>query len=252
MSNIKRSLKEKAEFIKEKLKDAETFTVSDVSALIEEKKQTTYWTLWKLCQSGYISRIGKGLYAFHKKEERIDPIISDPGKKVRDILNESGYDFFISGLDVLSVFMEHVPEAYPVLFFVERNGLNDIIELLQSKDIDVIDMKNYPTISRVYSIKHPVLLNPTNEFQYTKDGIATFEKAFVDIFYEVSRRKYPLSLQELVRIYLNMKRRISLNTNRMIKIASRRSIQADIRYIVENPNISKDARRFVNYLENRE
>lgn len=252
MSNIKRSFKEKAEFIKEKFKDAETFTVSDVSSIIKEKKQTTYWTLWKLCESGYISRIGKGLYTFYKKEEKIEPIISELGKKVRDILNESGYDFFISGLDVLSVFMEHVPEAYPVLFVVERNGLNDIIESLQSKDIDVIDIKNFPAINRIYRINHLVLLNPTNEFQYAKDGIASFEKAFVDIFYEVSRRKYPLSLQELVRIYLNMKRRISLNTKRMIKIASRRSIQADIRYIVENNNISMEAHRFVNYMENRE
>ena len=45
---------------------------------------------------------------------------------------------------------------------------------------------------------------------------------------------YPLSIQELVRIYLNMRRRMSLNTNRMVKIASRRNIQQDIRHIVEH------------------
>ena len=249
MSNRKRSLKEKAELIKKKLKDIETFTISDVSAFIDEKKQTTYWTLWKLCELGYISRIGKGLYTFQKKDEKIDPIISFLGQKVMGILNEIGYNFFISGLDVLSVFMEHIPEAYPVLFFVERDGFNDTFESLQSSDITVIDMKNYPTVSRIHTFKDPVLLNPTNEFHYTKDGRASFEKAFVDMFYEVTRRNYPLSLQELGRIYLNMKRRISLDTGRMIKIGSRRSIQKDIRYIVESPNISKKAYDFVNYLK---
>jgi hypothetical protein len=246
---MKRNINEKAEILKIRLKDADTFTVSDAASILDEEKKTIYWTLWKLCELGYFSRIGKGLYAFSEKNEKVEPILSILGQKVRGILDESGYKFFISGLDVLSVFMEHIPESYPVLFFVERNGFNDILELLQDNGIDVIDMKNYPTISRIYEIKHPVLLNPTNEFQYAEDSIASFEKAFVDTFYEVTRRKFPLPLQELARIFLNMKRRISLNTSRMIKIASRRSIQKDIRYIVENENISKAAYNFVEYLD---
>jgi len=95
------------------------------------------------------------------------------------------------------------------------------------------------------------LLIPTQEFTYAANGLATVEKAFVDLYYEVSRRDYPLSIQELVRIYLNMRRRMSLNTNRMVKIASRRNIQQDIRYIVEHDAITDAAMEFVNNLRKR-
>ncbi|MEA2014963.1 MAG: hypothetical protein U9N38_06650, partial [Thermodesulfobacteriota bacterium] len=87
---------------------------------------------------------------------------------------------------------------------------------------------------------------------YSENGLASFEKAFVDLYYEVTRRKYPLSVQELVRIYINMKRRTSLNTNRLVKAASRRNIHYDIRYIVEHGAITEHAREFVKILKNRE
>jgi len=46
-----------------------------------------------------------------------------------------------------------------------------------------------------------------------------------------------------------MRRRMSLNTNRMVKIASRRNIQQDIRYIVEHDAITDAAMEFVNITE---
>jgi hypothetical protein len=150
--------------------------------------------------------------------------------------------------------MDHVPETYPVLLFVEKYSTDEIIDILSKNRIDAlshIKMKDYTAIRRMSSVAELVLLIPTQEFSYAKNGLASFEKAFVDIYYEVSRRDYPLPIQELVRIYLNMKRRISLNTNRMVKIASRRNIQQDIRYIVEHDAITDAAIEFVSNLRKR-
>ncbi len=44
---------------------------------------------------------------------------------------------------------------------------------------------------------------------------------------------------------------MSLNTNRMVKIASRRNIQQDIRYIVEHDAITDAAMEFVDNLRKR-
>jgi hypothetical protein len=101
------------------------------------------------------------------------------------------------------------------------------------------------------SVGELALLIPTQEFAYAANGLASVEKAFVDLYYEVSRRNYPLSIQELVRIYLNMRRRMFLNTNRMVKIASRRNIQQDIRYIVAHDAITDAAMEFVDHLRKR-
>lgn len=49
-----------------------------------------------------------------------------------------------------------------------------------------------------------------------------------------------------------MKRRINLDPKRLIKIASRRSIDYDIRYIVDHEKIQSHAYDFVKLLEERE
>jgi hypothetical protein len=249
----KLKLDDKAKLLLEHLQDKPVFTILDAASVLEEKKSTLYWTLYNLAHNGYIYRTGQGLYSFQNRErESIRPILSRLATRILDVLNETGYDFFISGLDILSVFMVHVPETYPVLMFVDKYGTDEITEILLKNKIDAVtfnDKKAYTAIGRMSSISEFALMIPTKEFSYATNGLASFEKAFVDLYYEVSRRNYPLAIQELVRIYLNMRRRMSLNTNRMVKIASRRNIHQDVRYIVEHDVITDAAIKFVNHLE---
>lgn len=251
----KLTLEDKAALLRERFRDKPDFTISDAASILQEKQSALYWTLHKLAHTGYISRTGQGLYSFQNREaEAIQPILSRLAVRILDVLGESGHDFFISGLDILTVFMDHVPETYPVLLFVGKTDAEDVADILsrnKSDGVTYANIQDYSTIRRMSSVGELALLIPTQEFTYAANGLATFEKAFVDLYYEVSRRDYPLSLQELVRIYLNMRRRMSLNTNRMVKIASRRNIQQDIRYIVEHDAVTDAAREFVNNLRKR-
>ena len=251
----KPKLEDKAALLRERFQDKPDFTISDAASVLQEKQSTLYWTLHKLTQNGYISRTGQGLYSFQNRgTESIQPILSTLASRMLNVLGETGHDFFISGLDILTVFMDHIPESYPVLLFAGKSDADEVADILSKNKIDVVpytNIKDYSAIRRMSSVGELALLNPTQEFAYAANGLATFEKAFVDLYYEVSRRDYPLSIQELVRIYLNMRRRMSLNTNRMVKIASRRNIQQDIRYIVEHDAITDAAVEFVNNLRKR-
>lgn len=249
------SLEKKVELIRKNLSKKDSFTISDIEPILDEKKSTLYWTVWNLSRKGYIHKIGKGLYSLQKKELRLQPIVSPLAKKALHPLRESGYQFFISGLDILSIFMEHVPESYPVMLFVNKESIEDVQRMLSRNNIDSVvstEVKNYQAIKQLSSVSEVVLIYHTNEFGYSENGIASFEKAFVDLYYEVTRRGYSLSIQELVRIYKNMRRRISLDTQRLIKIASRRHIHYDIRYIVESNLISEEAHVFANMLKKQE
>jgi len=251
MKEKKRSLAKKLELIKKKLSDRESFSVADIESILAVKRSTVYWILWDLTRKGYLNKIGKGLYSLQKKEPNIKPVLSSLATRILRIMQETGYQFFISGLDILSVFMEHIPESYPVLLFVNRYSVEEVHDLLSRKQYDTImlaDIKNYQPIRKISSVKELVLLYQSNDFRYSYKGLASFEKAFVDIYYEVTRRNYPLSLQELARIYINMKRRISLDTSRLIRIASRRNIHYDIRYIVERNLISEKAHELADML----
>ena len=242
MEGKKTFLERKAGILKRKLGNSESFTVSNAEEVLRGKKSTLYWILWSLAEKGYIQRIGKGLYSFYKKDRKIHPILSRLAERTWSILSEAGYEFFISGLDILSVFMEHIPETFPVLLFVGQHSKDEIVEELSKNNLNIASDANFSLITRHFSsAKEFVLLYPTVEFTYSENGLASFEKAFVDIYYEVTRNKYPLSIQELARIYINMKRRIPLDTKRLTKIASRRNIHQDIRYIVESRFITEGA-----------
>ena len=94
-----------------------------------------------------------------------------------------------------------------------------------------------------------VIIYPTDNFEYAADGLATIEKAFIDTYYAVTRNAYPLALQELVRIYENLVRLGNVDQKRLVTVAGRRSIQYDIRYIVESKYITEGALRFVELMK---
>ncbi len=257
LTKIQANLKsaDKAALLREHFGEQPSFSINDAASVLQEKQSSLYWTLHKLVNNGYISRTGHGLYSFqNRKVETIQSIPSRLAGAIIDVLRKTGHDFFISGLDILNVFMEHIPETYPVLLFVEKAAADEVVDILTRNKIDVITasgIKDYSTVRRMSSVGELALLIPTREFTYAADGLASFEKAFVDLYYEVSRRDYPLPIQELVRIYTNMRRRIPLNTNRLVKIASRRNIHQDIRYIVESEAITDTALEFVRILRKR-
>ena len=97
-----------------------------------------------------------------------------------------------------------------------------------------------------------VILYTTEDFQYSSEGLASIEKAFADLYFAITRNGYPLSLQELVRIYQNLSRLGNIDKKKLITVASRRNIQYDIRFIVENRFITDSAIEFGKILRREE
>jgi len=102
------------------------------------------------------------------------------------------------------------------------------------------------------SLGEIAILLKTKEFNYSYEGLAEPEKAFVDLYFEVTRASYPLSSGELGRIYLNMQMRGSINEKRLSKIAIRRNLHHDIRFILNYRKISEHAIKFTKILKNLE
>ena len=256
MAKFTRFLKDKLNTLITKLGKNDTFTVLDAVSALEIKETTVRWTLWNLVDLGKIIRLGHGVYSLKHQEKQIArPQLSPLSHKVKSILEESGILFFISGLDILVGYMIHVPEKYPVLAFIEQTSIEDAQELLMKQKIDSIispKINEFEKFRNLPSLGEIVILRKTKEFNYSYEGLAEPEKAFVDLYYEVTRASYPLSLGELGRIYLNMRRRGSLNEKRLSKIAIRRSLHHDIRFILNHKRISGHAFKFTKILKNLE
>ena len=152
-------------------------------------------------------------------------------------MDELGFYYYISGLDILAKYMLHIPEQYPVIAFIEKAAKEEIYNNLLAEGFEVIEpqytKKMYEDAMFSGSHNMQVILYTTEDFQYSSEGLASIEKAFADLYFAITRNGYPLSLQELVRIYQNLSRLGNIDKKKLITVASRRNIQYDIRFIVE-------------------
>ena len=240
--------------LQESLSEQQTFTMGDVEYIFQEySKATLYWFVSELVKLGYVKRLRRGTFAFNEWMGKKNISISLEAEKLSGILSETGFNYYISGLDILAKYMHHVPEQYPIMLFAEKVGKDEIKTVLKENGFLVFEPTELKTRyeDAVYAGRDEtqVVVYQTDNFEYENDGLATLEKAFVDTYFSVTRNDYPLALQELVRIYENMIRTGNIDLRKTITIASRRSIQYDIRYIVESRYITDEAQKFVEILK---
>ena len=226
----------KFDMLYESLHEKGIFSVADAISVWDDKSSTTYWNLAKLTDEGKIKRIQKGTYAFLSTETKHMPMPTESAERIQYKLNESGYSFYVSGLDVLLRFMQHIPDQYPVIVFVEQSAIDEIAYTLQRIGMTVMTGNEYLTAQSFIErneMTDLVLLYSTRNFTYAVDGYATNEKAFVDLYFEVTRRSYSLPLQELARVFTSMMEQGALQRGKLLQAAHERSIRSELALIYD-------------------
>ena len=247
------SLEDKFTEIKKSIGQEPLFTMQDIQEIFPDKqKSSLYWDVSKLVEAGYLVRIRNGVYKLKDSKINNAIILSDAAKEIRNTLQETGFDFYISGIDILSKFLHHIPEKYPIIVYASKTAMEEIKTALDSKKYFVT--QSYSSINRLEldnfaNSRQHVLLIPTESFFFSQNNLATPEKAFLDLFYEITRDEYPLALQELVRMYQNLIRNGALDQKKLVKAAYIRNMEHDVRYIVENKYISDGAIRFASMIK---
>ena len=251
------SLVEKYEAIKGEFQEQPIIYTEDVVKLFSKlKRNTVNWTLTKLVEAGYLRRVHKGAYSINEWRGKNRVSLSESAEKVKSILDETGFEYYISGIDIILRYMHHVPEQYPVILFVEKNAKDSIRSELRQQGIRIIEptelRKAYEDLVFSGDDSVSAVMYVTDNFEMSDDGIATPEKAFLDLYYAISRNGYPVSLQELARIYQNMIRLGTLDKKKLLAAAVKRNLKYDIRFIVESKYITESAYEFVAILRKGE
>lgn len=253
----KTALESKYKKIVENLGEQQTFYFDEVKKIFPDmQKSYLYWNLSKLVEEGYLNRVRNGVYSFNEWRGKKSVSISSYARKIRELLDETGFEYYISGVDILQKYMQHIPEQYPVMLFIEKGTKEEIKSVLQSNAFEPVEALQIKEIYEKYTYSGQdvvwVALYQTESFEFAEDSLATIEKAFVDLYYAVTRNGYPVALQELARVYENLVRLGSIDKKRLITVATKRGIQYDIRYIVESKFITEDATKFVEILKRGE
>ena len=251
------ALEKKYTIIEKELREQATFYMEDIQALFPDMKQATiYWNLSKLVEAGYLKRVRKGVYAFNEWKGKTKIALTEDVRRIQGLLNELGFEYYVSGLDVLQRFMQHVPEQYPTILFIEKSAHEEIVNNLLDGDFNIVKPseihQQYENAVLTGNEKKQIVVYDTENFDYENEGIATIEKAFVDLYFSITRNGYPLSLQELVRIYQNLIRLGNIDKKKMISVSAKRNLQSDIRLIAETPYITDEAMQFATILRKGE
>ena len=77
----------------------------------------------------------------------------------------------------------------------------------------------------------------------SQDGLATKERAFVDLYFESTRRLIPFPVQEVAYIFENMRSTSTLNESLLRRYAHERKIDGEIEAILEFPKRKRRAKR---------
>ena len=253
----KSALVKKYDVIEKELREQATFYMEDVQTLFPNmKRSTVYWNLSRLVEAGYLKRIRNGVYAFNEWKGKTKIVLTEEVRKIQAILDEAGFDYFVSGLDVLQLYMQHVPEQFPTILFVEKSAHEEIVKKLLESDLRIVNpseiKQQYENSVLTGDDKKQIIVYNTENFDYENEGVATIEKAFVDLYFSITRNEYPLSIQELVRVYQNLIRLGNIDKRKMIAVAARRNLQSDIRLIAETPYITDEAMQFATILRKGE
>lgn len=238
--------------LSEYMKDAGEASTKQIYSLFPHTNpQTLSWRLHKLVQEGKLFRTERGYYTTIKIQEPFPPLydyLQKKTQKVYDKIIEYGYDFYVTGLDSLSIEMLHIPEKYPTLLVVEREGIEYIQDILVSNDFFVFSEKERNIIIKP-TVKHKidVILLNGKDFIFDVGHIAEREKAFIDLYYAVTRLDYSVSVPELSRIYSNLMRTRSLAVTKMKKAAKDRGITTEINWLIESSKLPEKAWEFMSY-----
>ena len=251
---MNKSLEEKFKIIEEEFKDQPVFYTDDVMSLLPDlKKNTINWTLSKLVGDGYLNRLRRGVYSINEWKGKNKLFLSPQAEKIVEILDEVGFEYYISGTDVVLKYMQHVPEQFPVVVFVEKDAKTVIIDDLRRNGIVVMEpteLKDaYEKLVFSGSDSVSAVIYVSSNSDYNDSGIATPEKAFLDLYYAVTRNGYPISVQELARIYQNMVRLGTLDKKKLLAASTKRNLNHDIRFIVESKYITDSAFELVSALK---
>ena len=237
--------------IKKRFADSPEFTVADIRQLFPQTNpKTVNWKIFKLIQRDLLTRQAQGTYSLKKADsEEVSSseydYLSNRARRVYGILQNFGYEYYISGLDGLSEDLLHFPENFPVIAVTEKAGLLELQEELINNQLTVMTQKNYSSkFDRIFSNNFDVILLQGKNFELAKQGIAVKEKAFIDLYYAVTRMNYAFSVQELERTFDTLIRKKAIMSFRIKEAAKDLSISNEIEYIMNISKLPEAARSF--------
>ncbi len=208
----------------------------------------------KLIRKEKIFAVGRNLYTTQMLGKEPSVHLSEDMEKIRKILNENGINYIITGLDILKEYVNLIPKRMIHLIYVVK-GSGELAKDIIEKKTNRRCILN-PTAKEIRNVfvhygDDIIVLREVGEssIEYHNQGIASHEKAIVDIYFETTRKRIPFSNPELMNILKNIFAGTRIEYTRLLRAAARRNIKAELILILKQLGIHLPVENVTGYDE---
>jgi len=211
------------------------FYAADAVKELDYSATLVYNALSVLAKSGKLEKAGRGIYKIKKGEEtHIKPALAGGMEGCRkSLLNK--VSFMITGPSVLISYVHLLPRRMLHLIYVLRGSGEYAADILSKKDKKALlnpDLGEINTALSLTGIEDIIILREVSDLYGSKDGVASIERALVDLYFESTRREMPFSTAETGQIIFNALRHAGVDISKLGKCASKRGIRKEFNTIM--------------------
>lgn len=213
------------------------FSAEEAAGALGLSKRTVSLILKGLTNEGMVIRTGRGTYTRRAKPTPVpDPKrLPSASRRLHKALKAEGMEFALSCLDVLAGYTHLALRRYPHFAWVasgsedwaaeaaERAGFLSIREPKRAQLALALDLAGDRNV---------LILRKTSIFYAAGDGLASVERALVDLHYEVTRERYPMDGAELLRVFYYVLTSVSADFPKMLRYAGLRRLRHEIDWIL--------------------
>lgn len=232
----------KIEALLEKFKHQGIFTTRDVRNFYAEEEpkipnNTVNWRIYKLVQSGIISRVGRGKYIAGAQVE-FKPFLGKKEISITDQLEKHFpfSDFSIWTTDAIQELYQHYSRVKFIIVEVDRDSVEAVFHFLKDNYSKVYLKPTQDMVENlllhmkdVIVIQNLISQAPLQEIQ--KTTTVTLEKLLVDLFCEKNLFFY-LQGSELQNIFQRAFEKYTINESKLLRYADRRKKKDEIREMI--------------------
>ncbi|MBL7148177.1 MAG: hypothetical protein ISS82_05105 [Nanoarchaeota archaeon] len=211
------------------------FKIGDLCRLLNIKKTSAYCIIRSLGHKNLIVNPLRGIYRL-SSSKLIKP--SKDIEKIRKyLLNKITRKFTFTGLSVLESFIHHIPYVIIYHVFVEHGSSEDFKN--EIKNISNIMVVIEPTLNDInlllnnVDINKLIIIRENNYFYSSKESLASKESAFVDLYFEVTRKKIPFIKTDLEEIFKSLVINNLINYSRLMKYSKERGLKKEIKKFLQ-------------------
>lgn len=235
----------------------EVFHAAEAAGLLERelgyKRGTTYRVLKDLADSGSLVKVGYGAYRVGRGGGWvITPSLPPNMERARELLLGKGVGFMITGPSVLVNYMHMLPRRIIHLIYCLKGAGEHVAEILGGEfEVLVNPALEEVEVALKISERDLVVVREFSSLYGVVDGVASIERALVDLYFESTRLRIPFSIDEAGRIIFSALRNAKIDFAKLNKSAARRGVDGEFRAIIRAAGVDAPEKMKKNFKVNK-